>query len=64
MTKCDAKNASDVMRSGLCFRWCRQVLEPQQLGVFGSRQKDSTMPDLVIKLQELIGPIFVLIWIY
>jgi hypothetical protein len=41
-----------------------RVRELQQLGVFGSRQKNSTMSAWSIKLLALLGPVFVLIWIY
>ena len=42
----------------------RRVRELQQLGVFGSRQKNSATPEWAIKLLAVLGPVFVLIWIY
>jgi hypothetical protein len=42
----------------------RRVRELQQLGVFGARQKNSATPEWSIKLLAVLGPVFVLIWIY
>ena len=41
-----------------------KVRELQQLGAFGSRQKSAATPAWTIKLLAILGPVFVLIWIY
>jgi hypothetical protein len=38
--------------------------ELQEWGVFGARQKNAITPEWVVKLLAVLGPIFVLIWIY
>jgi hypothetical protein len=42
----------------------RRMRELQQMGVFGARQKNSATPEWAIKLLAVLGPVFVLVWIY